>query len=105
MVETESVRDSAGIEKDHVQPVGGRWARRCECVVVQESSKITYILGAGDGQDGVSAWLCNYRERSPTACGRGMGEIVSFVCFSLSKTITYHLRAGEERDQWNLKVI
>ena len=62
--------------KDHVQSVGGRWVRQSECVVVQESSKITYMLGAGDGRDGVSAWLCSYLARSRTSFGRAMGETV-----------------------------
>ena len=46
-------------------------------MVVQVSSKITYKLWAGDGRDGVSAWMCRYRERSRTICKQAMGETES----------------------------
>ena len=66
----------AGIEQNHVLSVSGRWARRCECLDVQVSRKITYNLWAGDGRDGVSAWMCRYRGRSRTGWGWTMGETV-----------------------------
>jgi hypothetical protein len=75
--ETESVCASATIQQDHVQPVGERWKRRCQCVLLQLSSKITYFLLTRDGRDGVSAWFCNYPARSRTSCWREMGETES----------------------------
>src|SRR5258707_917718 len=122
MGETESVRGWAAIEQDHVLPVAGQWARRSQFVVVQLSSKITYILWAGDGRDGVSSSLCSYRARSRTFCGRAIGETESvrgcaaieqdhvhsvggrwarrsqFVVVQRSGKITYKLWAGDGRD-------
>ena len=74
MGETESVPGCAGIEKDHVLSVGGRWARWSQCVVVQKPNKITYPLWVDDGRDGVSAWMCSHAGRSRTLCKQAMGE-------------------------------
>jgi len=68
------------VEQDHVHSVGGRWERRSRRVVLQLSRKITYILWAGDGRDGVSKLFYSYRARSCTICGRAMGESESAWC-------------------------
>src|ERR1700733_13551763 len=98
MGETESVGDSAPIEQDHVHPIGGRWERQNQCVVLQLSSKTTYNLLASDGKARVSASFCNYPARSRTRYWRAMGDTVSLV-FSLSNAITYHLSVDEGRDK------
>jgi hypothetical protein len=46
-------------------------------VVVQLSSKITYLLWVADGREGLSGLFCNYPARSRTYCGSAMGEIES----------------------------
>jgi uncharacterized protein (UPF0147 family) len=123
MGETESVRGSATIQQDHVLPVGERWERQSQCVVLQLSSKITYKLLASDGRDRVSAWFCNYPARSRTDCWRAMGETESVrgsatiqqdhvlpvgerwerqsqcVVLQLSSKITYKLLASDGRDR------
>src|ERR1700733_5759258 len=76
-LQTVSVRGSVSIKQDHVHPVGERWERQHECVVLHLSSKVTYILLASDGRDRVSAWFCIYQARSHTNCWQVMGETES----------------------------
>jgi len=92
--ETESA-GSATMEQDHVLPVGRRWERQSQCVVVQLSSKITYCLWADDGRNGVSRLFCSYQARSRTGCGRRRSQR---VVVQLSSKITYRLCAGNGRD-------
>jgi hypothetical protein len=72
MGEMESVGGSAAIRQDHVQPVGCRWERRSQRVILQLFSNITYSLWIGDERDGVSRWLCSYPATSRTYCGSAM---------------------------------
>jgi hypothetical protein len=54
--ETESTGDSADIQQHHVHAVDGQWGRQSQPGRwgVHLSSKMTYILWAGDVDDGVS---------------------------------------------------
>ena len=82
MGETESKGSSVAIWQDHILPVDQRWERWGQLVVLQLSSKITYILWIGDRRDGVSWWFCSYLVRSRTICGSAMGEIESAGSFA-----------------------
>ena len=72
MGETQSAGGSAAIRQDYVHPVGPRWERWCQRVVLQLSDKITYNLWIGNGRDGVNKWFCSYPARSCTSCGSAM---------------------------------
>jgi len=75
---TKSVCGSAAIHKDHLHPVDGQWDRLSQCMFLQLSSKITYILWGGYK---FSAWHHNYLASSRTGCWWVMGDTKS-VCGS-----------------------
>jgi hypothetical protein len=102
MGETKSAGCSAAIKQDHVLPVGGRWERRSQRVVLQLSSKITYFLWVGDGRDKVSGLFCSCRARSCTICRWVMGETKSAGCCAAVEQ-DHVLSVGgrwERRSQW-----
>jgi hypothetical protein len=67
---------SAAIRKNHVPTVGGQWKIQSQCVVLQLSRKITYILWACNGKQS-QCMVCSYPARSRTSCGPAMADTVS----------------------------
>ena len=98
MGETESVPGCAGIEKDHVLSVGGRWARWSQCLAEHASRKITYPLWVDDGRDGVRVWLCSFQQDHVLPISGRWARRSECLDVQVLRKITYSLWAGDGRD-------